>query len=203
MVDKFSSLRHNKRVEIRWIPGHVGIQGNEEADKLAKSALGAPNNRSLTSAAPILEDQDLTFAALGRWVKQRSQELVEEWWQKYRPKRYKDLDLFMRCKRPPELALPRWAYHRLIAARTGHGDYADYHRRFNPEHEDLKCVCGREKRPWHFSECRPALLRWRIYEKMAPPGAREMIGEKGWQKFIQFLTTSRCYSLPKNEQGGR
>lgn len=126
-VDKFSSLRHNKRVEIRWIPGNVGIQGNEEANKLAKSALGAPNNRPLTSAAPILEDQDLTFAALGRWVKQRSQELVEEWWQKYRPKRYKDLDLFMRCKRPPELALSRWAYHRLIAARTGHGDYADYH----------------------------------------------------------------------------
>ena len=164
MVDKFSSLRRNKRVEIRWIPGHVGIQGNEEADKLAKSALGAPNNRSLTSAAPSGEDQDLTFAALGRLVKERSQELVEEWWQKYRPKRYKDLDLFMRYKRSPELALPRWAYHRLIAARTGHGDYADYHRRFNPEHEDLKCVCGREKRPWHFSEYRPALLRLRIYE---------------------------------------
>ncbi|KAI1000159.1 hypothetical protein K3495_g8040 [Podosphaera aphanis] len=33
----------------------------------------------------------------------------------------------MRRKRPPELALLRWAYHRLIAARTDHGDFADYH----------------------------------------------------------------------------
>ena len=198
VVDKFSSLRHNRRVEIHWIPGHVGIQGNEEADKLAKSALGDLNDQSLTSASPNGDEQILTFAALGRLVKMRSQKLVEEWWQKYRPKRYKDLDLYMRCKRPPELALPRWAYHRLIAARTGHGDYADYHRRFNPEHEDLMCICGREKRPWHFSECRPALQRWRSCEKMTPPGVREMIGEKGWQKFFQFLTISRCYSLPKN-----
>ena len=149
-VDKFSSLRHNRLVEIHWIPGHVGIQGNEEADKLAKLAVRDLRDKSLTSASPNRDEQSLTFAALGRLVKMRSQELVEEWWQKYRPKQYKDLDLYMRCKRPPELALPRWAYHRLIAARTGHGDYADYHRRFNPEHEDLMCICGREKRLWHF-----------------------------------------------------
>ena len=133
----------------------------------------------------------------------RAQELVKEWWQKFRPERYKDLDLFMRCKQPSELALPRWAYHRLIEARTGHEDYADYHRRFNHEHEYLKCICGQEKRPWKFSECPPALLCWRSCEKLAPPGVKEIIQDKGWQKFFQFLTTGRCYSLPKNEQGVR
>ena len=128
---------------------------------------------------------------------------MEGWCQKLRLKQHKDLDLFMHCIQPTELALARWTYHRLIAARTGYRDYADYHRRFNPEHEYLKCVCGREKRPWHFLECRPALQRWRSCEKMAQPGAREMIWEKGWQKFIQFLTSSRCYSLPKNKRGVR
>ncbi|CCU74928.1 putative TE1b [Blumeria hordei DH14] len=184
VVDKFSLQRHNKRVDIRSIADHVGIQGNEDADKLAKSALGTFSNRILTSDAPSGEDQDLTFAALWRWVNQRGQDLVEERWQKYRPKQYKDLELFMHCKRPPELTLPIWAYHHLIAAGTGHEDYADYHRRFNPEYEDLKCVYGREKRPWHVSERRPALQRRRGCEERAPPGAREMIGEKGWQKFI-------------------
>ena len=202
-MNKFSLLRQNKRVEKRWIPGHVGIKGNEEADELAKSALRSLNNWSPTTALLSGESQNLTFGALRRLVKIRGQEIMEEWWPKFRPERYKDLDLFMRCKQPPELALPRWAYHRLIAARTGHGDYAYYHRRFNHEHEDLKCFCGREKRPWHFSECQPAMQRWRSYEKMDPPGAREMTGEKGWQKSFQFLTSSRCYSLPNNEQGGR
>ena len=65
VLDKFSSLRHIKCVEIRWIPGHMGIQGNIEADKLAKSALGALNNRSLNSATPIGEDQNLTVGILG------------------------------------------------------------------------------------------------------------------------------------------
>ena len=127
---------------------------------------------------PSGESQNLTFAALARLFKMRGQKLVEQWWQKFRPERYKDLDLYMRCKQSLELALPRWAYHRLIAARSGHGDYADYHRRFNPEHEDLKCVCGLEKRPWLFRECRPALQCWRSREKMASSGAREMIEEK-------------------------
>ena len=99
-MDKFPSPRHNKHVEIRWIPGHTEIPCNKEADNLDKSTLGVLNNRSLTSATPSGENRDLDFAELGMWVIQRGQELVEEWWQKYRPKRYKDLDLFMRCKRP-------------------------------------------------------------------------------------------------------
>lgn len=45
---------------------------------------------------------------------------------------YKDLDLHLPFERyPPELALPRPILHRLIAGRTGHGDYAGWHHRFN------------------------------------------------------------------------
>ena len=100
---------------------HDGIKGNEESNELAKSALRSLS-WSLTTALLSGESQNLNFAALGRLVKMPGQELVDEWWQKFRPERYKDLDLFMRCKQPPELALPRWVYHRLISARASHGD---------------------------------------------------------------------------------
>ena len=133
-----------------------------KSDALAKSALAAsnidPNTTVLTS---VWNDPHylLTFAALKRQVALRIQDLSDKWWQKNRPERYEDLEITMRRKRPLELALPRWAYHRLMAARTGHGDFASYHRRFKHENEEMLCKCGREKRPWHFAECRPAIQK--------------------------------------------
>ena len=53
-------------------------------------------------------------------------------------------------KAPKELQLPRWALARLIAARSGHGDFQEYHKRMG--HQDFPYVCsyGRPKGPIHF-----------------------------------------------------
>ena len=134
-----------------------------------------------------------TFASLHRFVRERTEGLVVAWWQKNAPKYYTDLDIMMTRKRPPELALLRWAYHRLTAARTRHGDFAKYHERFKHENFEAKCECGRERRPWHFAECRPALQRWRGMKREPPPRAIEMLGGKGWENFIEFATVTRCY----------
>ena len=190
-VKRFSELGKSlSGVEVRWIPGHSGIQGNHKSDELAKAALAAsPSHHSPGEIQHVL-----TFAALKRKVATITQELVEKWWHKNRPFRYDDLDLLMRRKRPPELALPRWAYHRLIAARTGHGDFASYHRRFKHQDEKMLCKCGREKRPWHFAECRPAIQKWRTETQEPRPMIRDMIGQGGWQIFWRFLTVTHCYS---------
>lgn len=184
-------------VEVRWIPGHQGIKGNEKSDMLAKRALASyarQINTSTTDHAIGGRQNILTMAALKRQVSIRSQTLAEEWWLKNRTDRYENLDLLMRRKRPPELGLPRWAYHRLIAARTGHGDFASYHRRFQHENVELLCKCGREKRPWHFAECRLAIRKWRTETKELPPRIRDMIGQEGWQVFWRFITVTKCYS---------
>jgi hypothetical protein len=52
-----------------------------------------------------------------------------------------------------ELQPPRPILHHLLAARSGHGDFADYHERFAHEGADLECSCGRRKAPEHFLIC--------------------------------------------------
>lgn len=47
-VKKLKRLSENNRVNIYWVPGHIGIKGNEMADQLAKSGAATP----LTGDAP-------------------------------------------------------------------------------------------------------------------------------------------------------
>ena len=48
-------LNMNKRVtiEISWVPGHMGIEGNDRADALAKEATGLEPARETTTLAKI------------------------------------------------------------------------------------------------------------------------------------------------------
>ncbi|KAI1005671.1 hypothetical protein K3495_g2547 [Podosphaera aphanis] len=194
VVDKFvAQLQRCHSVEIRWIPGHSGVIENEEADKLAKGALRNHPAGPIQEPAEDREEHKFTFSAVARFVKEQVEGAVESWWLEHRPSRYESLDLLMKRKRPPELALPRWAYHRLIAARTGHGDIKAYHKRFGHENMDCKCICGRERRPWHSTECRTALQEWRKIKQEPPPRARLMSAEKGGEEFFEFLTVTRCY----------
>ena len=55
--------------------------------------------------------------------------------------------------KPPELRLSRFALGVLIANRTGHGDFAAYHARFNHGSGDNHCQCGMEKALGHFYSC--------------------------------------------------
>ena len=60
----------------------------------------------------------------------------------------------MKQRKPPELPLSRHLLHELIAARTGHGNFAAYHRLFNNADAPSECACGEETSPSHFIHCR-------------------------------------------------
>jgi hypothetical protein len=171
----FQRLRaQHGNVAIRWVPGHQGIQGNEEADALAKegAALEAPQPQPQDSGGPASQGRratlrprparasdneaaegEVTAARLRRVARARTADAFKEWWDKEAPTRYKELGVQLASGCPPELELPRPILHCLLAARSGHGDFADYHERFAHEDAALECSCGRRKAPEHFLIC--------------------------------------------------
>ena len=54
---------------------------------------------------------------------------------------------------PPELTLLWPSLGCLLAARSRHGDFAEYHECFNHENALLTCSCGQHKTPQHFFHC--------------------------------------------------
>jgi hypothetical protein len=107
----------------------------------------------------ILSPPDLghSHASLKRWAKAKSPEALKALWQTTAPQAYRNLGITTppsRC--PKELRLSRSCLGRLLAARTGHGDFASYHERFNHQDACLLCSCGDRKTPLHFFFCRKA-----------------------------------------------
>ena len=105
-----------------------------------------------------------TLAYIRRAARQRPKDDFASWWDISAPDIYKKLGLKALLNSPKELLLPRTYLHFLIAARSGHGDFAEYHQRFHPENPTtiLLCSCGRQKSPTHIFYCRSILPKKRV-----------------------------------------
>jgi len=133
------------QAQVLWIPGHAGIVGNEQADAQAKK--GAGSQKIPISPGPT------RLAWAGKTLKKSLWQRFESYWAENAPQQYRDLAIALN-KHPHELSLPRATLGQLLAARTGHGDFAQYHERFEHEDAKLDCSCGRPKSPHHFYYCR-------------------------------------------------
>ncbi|RAL60819.1 hypothetical protein DID88_010144 [Monilinia fructigena] len=131
------------KVGIKWSPGHMGIEGNEAADELANTGANEGRTDDDRSAEP-------TISGIGTTAKALADIATSDWWSQCHPglsASYRRWKLGYSVTEPPELRLPRTVLHRLLATRTAHGDFAQYHRRFGHTEAELTCLCGFEKAP--------------------------------------------------------
>ncbi|CAK5283362.1 unnamed protein product [Mycena citricolor] len=144
-----------RTVEIAWSPGHCNIEGNERADKLAKSGtkLAAP---TLTTRAFTLRQSKERIQHAWRW----------EWKRKLKSGHYAKANRIPPSLKPTqhftELSRQWELFGRVIQCRTGHGYLGKFYQRFNIP-EDVDCPCGEP------IQTQDHVLRWcPLYNKHRP-----------------------------------
>jgi len=186
-------------VQVRWAPGHTGIEGNEAADKLADLGAAQEEWDSAEASEPTVSGIRSIFRSLRK-------EAQSQWWSARAAKLstwYRKWGLSYEVKALPELDLPRSTLHHLLALRTSHRDFSWYHRKFLHVDAILTCSCGHQKTPEHIALCRKTKTSFSLWPQkpLTPPTSqRESIDYlKGLiakpADFARFLEVTEFYSL--------
>ncbi|KAI1001434.1 hypothetical protein K3495_g6764 [Podosphaera aphanis] len=190
LVRVFRDVAQKVKAEIMWVPRHSKIIGNEDADADAEA-------RAALQRLPQRQTKlgYMTLAYLRRLMHQRWQSLIDDWWSSVYPARYWDLDLQRRRRKLPELNLPWRLLHKLIAVRTGHGDFVAYHRRFNHINAILNCARGQETSPTHFIHCRRYANQVRTLRKGATmsDSTAQLLGPRCFENFKELTSKKGCF----------
>ena len=126
---------HPGALRVRWVPGHIDVPGNVAVDAAAKegASLQPPPHT------------EYSYASLKRRAKASANSAASTLWLAVCPQTYRDLGIPTAPRLPDELRLPCPLLGRILAARSGHGDFADYHERFKHDNAHLLCRCGAPK----------------------------------------------------------
>ena len=123
--------RHKVQIILQWIPGHQGIKGNEEADKLAKRGASQPQ-----------PEVPVTYDTVSKMVRAN---LKEEWMNDWsRNSTGRALYEYMNAPRPkdPINTLKRKEQSLIFRLRTGHVPLNNHLNRIKKNHPSQCPLCG-------------------------------------------------------------
>lgn len=173
---------HDPGVMVKWVPGHCDTEGNEAADKLAKE--GAMQESGVTTAP--------TISWVTRHLKNRTKQDFTKWWEAQMEHRYDSIYPFAVTKQPLVMS-KRSTLHRILAARSGHGDFAAYHERFGHTDSNNHCSCGERKATTHVFLCKK-LRGNRLLPRHAPRAAIIQFLGEGSGKMAKFIEKSNFFT---------
>ncbi|KAF8779591.1 Retrovirus-related Pol polyprotein type-1 like protein, partial [Argiope bruennichi] len=134
LADKIKSVNSHRRLSFHWVKAHIGVEGNEVADKQAK--YGTDKN-SIDSHVPRSHGTlkaDIRRCILAEWQ--------NEW--AYSSKGPQTHKYF------PNVSTKRKSFHPfLILFLSGHGRFPYYFNKFGITNDPL-CDCGKVGTPDHY-----------------------------------------------------
>ncbi|XP_055938049.1 uncharacterized protein LOC129968221 [Argiope bruennichi] len=134
LADKIKTVNTHRRLSFFWVKAHIGVVGNEEADKQAK--LGTDKN---TIDSPVPRSHNTMKADIRR-------NIIAEWQNEWAsnakgPQTHKYI---------PTVSTKRKSYHPfIIQFLSGHGRFPHYFNKFGIAYNPL-CDCGEVGTPDHY-----------------------------------------------------
>ena len=193
--------QRNKHLEpgtaaVLWIPGHRKITGNEAADREAVRGANLPLSH---------HSKELSLAGAKKWARLTSKQDFLTYCSTLPNHHRQQLDQSQTQPSPAELQFTRGSLARLLAARSGHGDFAQYHDRFNHRNAERKCHCRAYTSPTHFYYCRLSshqeLLKGKNGQRLtvdAVLGTAE--GAQAFQQWVEISKYCAIRRQPRNPQ---
>ena len=121
-INILNTLAIDCKITIRWVKAHVGIEGNERADMLAKKGAATP---CLTPEPVLPLAYQGSRTAVRRWVSNCAAKLWRELHSCKQTKEFFPEGIDPKGKKSL-LGLKRWELRNVLQIITGHGNLAQY-----------------------------------------------------------------------------